>query len=275
MIKLNHIFCLFFFLFLAISASFAQTDAAEADSDMDTHEMEVKTILDSAQISRLRRMGQYVEIVNLYKKAIKTDPENYVLWFQKGIFEQLNKQPSEAKSSYMKAIEFNKSYIPAYAKMALLYKQEKDLNTAIFYYDRAASFETNSARKLQYKLEIIRILLKREEYSKAKVYLLEAVQIAPQDINIHFYLGEVKAAEKDWEGAKKEFLFIVRSDKFDNYMPEKQAKYYYYLGETLLNLGSEEEAKIYWEKSFMVPYAKEIEKRRPKWASEWKTKYGR
>jgi tetratricopeptide (TPR) repeat protein len=273
MTKVNRIFCFLFFLLIAFSTTFGQTDAAEVDSDLDQHEMEVKTILDSAQITRLRRMGQYMEIVSLYKKAIKTDPENYVLWFQKGIFEQLNKQSAEAKSSYMRAIEYNKNYIPAYAKMALLYKQEKDLNTAIFYYDRAASFETNNARKLQYKLEIIRILLKREEFSKAKVYLLEAVQIAPQDINIHYYLGEVKSAEKDWEGAKKEYLFIVRSDKFENYMPEKQAKYYYALGEALLNLGSEEEAKIYWEKSFMVPYAKEIEKRRPKWATEWKLKY--
>lgn len=270
--SLNRILCLFLLLFIAFSSSYGQTDAAEVDSDTELREMEVKTILDSAQISRLRRMGQYMEIVNMYKKAIKTDPENYVLWFQKGIFEQLNKQPSDAKSSYMKAIEFNKGYIPAYAKMALLYKQEKDLNTAIFYYDRAASFETNSARKLQYKLEIIRILLKREEFAKAKVYLLEAVQIAPQDINIHYYLGQVKSEEKDWEGAKKEYLFIVRSDKFDNYMPEKKAKYYYALGESLLNLGNEEEAKIYWEKSYMVPYAKEIEKRRPRWAAEWKAR---
>lgn len=270
--NVNRILGLFFFLFIAFSVSFGQTDAAEVDSDTELREMEVKTILDSAQISRLRRMGQYLEIVNLYKKAIKTDPENYVLWFQKGIFEQLNKQSSEAKSSYMKAIEFNKSYIPAYAKMALLYKQEKDLNTAIFYYDRAASFESNTARKLQYKLEIIRILLKREEFAKAKVYLLEAVQLAPQDINIHFYLGQVKAAEKDWDGARKEYLFIIRSDKFENYMPEKQAKYYYALGEVLLNLGNEDEAKIYWEKSFMIPYSKEIEKKRPRWAGEWRTK---
>jgi len=202
----------------------------------------------------LQKQGKLKEAMGKYDEAVKAEPANYKYYFDKGVCEYKGKEMDWAKESFLKCIEINKDFTPAYSQMAKIAKDQKDYETAASYYEQAVANEKKPDRKVQYELLLVQLLLKQDKIDEAKKHLESARAIDPTNMNLNFYSAELKSAEGNWEQAKAEYTACTESPDFVNLPPVEKAKYYYGLGKSLSKLGDNDGAKKAWEKANFPPY---------------------
>ncbi len=202
----------------------------------------------------MRKQNRCADAIQKYEEAIKLEPTNYKYYFQKGLCEQKEKKLVEAKASFQKSIDNNKEYTPAYAQIAKLYKDEKDMDNTIYYYALAAENEKITGRKVQYELILVNLLLKQNKSFDAKKHWEEAQKIDPTNMKVLYYAGEIKAAEENWTGAKNDYLASTEAPAFGTLSPAEKAQYYYALGLSYYKLNDIDNAKKAWAKANYGPF---------------------
>jgi tetratricopeptide (TPR) repeat protein len=211
------------------------------------------------QAEEMRKQNKCADAINRYEEAIKAEPNNYKYWFQKGLCEQKEKRIDIAKQSFTKSIELNKEFTPAYAQMAKIFKDEKDIENTISFYEQAANNEKQPGRKVQYELILVNLLIKQDKVFDAKRHWEEAQKLDPNNIKVHYYAGEIKAADNDWAGAKEDYLKATEVPEFNALPPAEKAQYYYALGLSYNKLNDLENAKKAWSKASIGPFKQLIE----------------
>ena len=191
----------------------------------------------------LRKQNKCRDAINQYDEAIKLEPANYKYYFQRGKCEYKLKEFNMAKESFKSTVEYKRNFTPAYSLLAKIYKNEKDYANAVYYYEEAARYESNSGRKVQYKLLLVNLLLKEGRISDARNHIEEAKRIDPTNPNILFYNGEILGMQKNWNAARREYERALESERLKAAAPAEKAKYYYGLGVALSNLGDNAGAK--------------------------------
>ena len=202
----------------------------------------------------LRKQNRCSDAIQKYEEAIKLEPTNYKYYFQKGLCEQKDKKLEDAKKSFQKSIDNNREYTPAYAQMAKLFKDEKDIDNTIYYYELAAENERITGRKVQYELILVNLLLKQNKNADAKRHWEEAQKIDPGNMKVLYYAGEIKAAEENWASAKDDYLAATETPSFASISPAEKAQYYYALGLSYYKLNDIDNAKRAWSKANYGPY---------------------
>ncbi len=212
----------------------------------------------------LRKENKCEDAIKQYANAIKQEPTNYKYFFQKGKCEYKIRDYTAAKISFKRTIEFKSDYTAAYSLLAKIYRMEKDYDNAIFYYKEAATFESSSTRKVQYKLLLVNLLLKERRIAEAQKHIKEAQEIDATNPNILFYIAEINGIEGFWERARENYESALASQRLAATPPAEKAKYYYGLGVAYSQLGDHTNAKKAWDKANFGPYkaliAKELEK---------------
>lgn len=206
------------------------------------------------QAEELRKQNKCADAIGKYDEAIKSEPNNYKYYFQKGLCEQKEKRIPDAKASFNKSIELNKEFTSAYAQMAKIYKEEKDIDQTIYYYEQAAQNEKGLGRKSQYELILVNLFLKQDKITDAKAHFGEAQKIDPNNMKVSYYSGEIKMAENDYAGAKEDYAKATESPDFGAMSPAEKAQYYYALGLAYNKLNDIENAKKAWQKAMVGPY---------------------
>lgn len=210
------------------------------------------------EAENLRRQGQFRQAIDQYDNAIRLEPSNFQYYFQKGKCEYQMKDIDAAKASFKRTVEFRHNFTPAYSLLAKIYKDENDIQNAVFYYEEAAKYESDTQRKVQYKLLLINLLLKEGRTSEAKRHITEARAADPSNPSLLYYEAESFLLESNWEMAKQNLEKALSSERLAGANPAELAKYYYSLGLAYFNMGDVATAKRVWAKANFGPYAELI-----------------
>lgn len=206
------------------------------------------------EAENLRKQNNCKDAIDKYNQAIQLEPSNFKYYFQKGKCEYKQRDMEMAKESFKSTVEFKRDFTPAYSLLAKIYKDEKDYDNAIYYYEEAARHESNDGRKVQYKLLLVNLLLKEDRIYDAKKHIDEARAVDPDNPNILYYNAEINAMDKNWDAAARNYERALESDRLKSAPPAEQAKYYYGLGVAYSNIGDNAKARAAWSKANFGPY---------------------
>ena len=143
--------------------------------------------------------------------------------------------------------------------MAKIYKNEKDYDQAVHYYEQAAANERDDRKRIQYKLLLINLLLSENRTSEARRHISEARNMDPNNSRVLYYTAELAAQDQDWQTARRDYELALESESLKNGSPASKAKYYYGLGLAYSKLGDNESARRAWAKANFGPYKKMIQ----------------
>ncbi|MDP5168635.1 MAG: tetratricopeptide repeat protein [Bacteroidia bacterium] len=211
------------------------------------------------QGENFRKQNNCRDAIQKYDEAIRLEPGNYKYYFQRGKCQYTLKDTEAAIQSFKNTVEYQQNFTPAYSLLAKIYKTENDNANAIFYYEQAAKFESNTKRKVQYQLLLVNLLLKEDRVYDAKRHIDEARRIDPDNPNILYYSAEIDLQDGRWDEARIAYEAAINSERLKTAPPAELAKYYYGLGLSLSNLGDAAGAQKAWTKANFGPYRQLIQ----------------
>lgn len=218
------------------------------------------------QLMKSKKYGEAIPYIN---EMIKLEPKNYRWYFEKGVCEEKTKKSTEAKASFNKALEINPKSAESYMHIAMIEIKAKNYDEGAAQLQKAIGVETVPGKKMQYKMMIVDAMVQKGDLGKAKSTLAEVQKVAPDNFKVLYYSGEIKMKEKNWNGAKEDYIKITSSEKFKKMKRGQQAQYNYSLGLCCLEAGDELGAKAAWRKANVGKYGEMIGKKRPEWLVEF------
>ncbi|MFK7972401.1 MAG: tetratricopeptide repeat protein [Bacteroidia bacterium] len=214
------------------------------------------------QAENMRKQNRLAEAVQKYEEAINLENTNYKYYFNKGKAEYQLKDYAAAKESFKQTVNYRPEYTPAYTLLAKLARKENPPNTedAIYYYEQAVKFERSDAKRVQYNMLLVNLLLKENRTYDARRYLEEARRLNPDNPQILYYTAEIAAEEEDWNSARADYERALESDKLRSASDAQKAKYFYGLGLAHSKLGDMENAKRAWAQVKSSQYRRLIQR---------------
>lgn len=195
-----------------------------------------------------------------FQEALKLEPENYKYQFQLGKCYYKLRNYEQAINAFEYTTQLNPNYTAAYSLTAKLYSSNQDWDNAILNYEQAFQYESNTQRRVQYKLLIISMLKKADRTSEMARHIEDAKSVAPDNPEILYLDAKIKNEDGDYQGAKEDLLVAV--EKMGEAPPAKSAKYYYELGYAYNKLNDYDNAQDAWQKANFGPYKKLIARER-------------
>ncbi len=214
------------------------------------------------QAENLRKGKRYREAIAKYEEAIRLENNNYRYFFSRGKCYYAMKEFDLALSSFEETVELRRDFVFAYTLIAKIYRKRGDNENAVYYYDMASKAEGNPDRKVGYKMEAVKLLLRDKKMEEAQRHLSEAKQFAPGDLNILYFDAKISNQNGDYGRARDNML--AATPKVANDPPATSAKYYYELGYAYNKLGNYKGAQQAWEKAYFGPYKPAIDSERSK-----------
>ena len=140
-------------------------------------------------------VGDTEGLKNSLDNAIKSDPQNSVLYFALGTALQSLEQNENAKNAYLKAIELNPDYFDAHNNLASMYIDESNL--LIEKMNKLGN--SSSAQKKYSSLKKKRDAL----YNQVIPHLEECVRLEPDNITMLNYLKKMYYSVGDVKNTKR------------------------------------------------------------------------
>ncbi len=188
-----------------------------------------KAMVHLSRADNFLKQRNYQGAILEYDNAIRLEPNNYQFWVMKAQVYMTNKDVRNSIKCFEKVIELKDDYARAYVSLHKLYMQEKNIDKAITALDEACQYESDQKLKATYRNEIIKILYKEEQFSKAGKHIQDLLALSPESPNALYYSAKYNNVMSNYEGAIKNIQDILTiigtSDE-----PEKTAKFYYELG---------------------------------------------
>ena len=128
---------------------------------------------------------QYPETINPFKRAVELNPNNEGNWCILGYSYNKNGQHSEAEECYKKAIELNPNNADNWDSLAGFYNDIKEYNKTIETYKRAIELNPNGDYNWYFNLSFYY----EGELNKAIEVLKRAVELNPNSDNNWYWLG--------------------------------------------------------------------------------------
>lgn len=144
-----------------------------------------------------------------FNQAIQLEGTNYVYYARKGIVLMKMKKLDEAATAFRGALQQNPQWTSAYVQLAKIALGKKDYNGAIQELNQAFNVEQDKAKKLQYKLLVVKLLTKQNRPQEAMTQLQQAKSVAPGDMRVLKAEGEILLELKQYAQAKQAFQAAV------------------------------------------------------------------
>ncbi len=211
-----------------------------------------------------RKNKQFIEAVQKYDEAIKLEPANARYYYKKG-YCQIRQNPPNvdgAIESFNQATNNKKDYSEAYAALGRIYYNDKlgkkDISRAIQNFNSAFQYEQDNNKKVNYKLMVVKILMKEGRFSEARGELQQAKSLTPDDPNILLYEGQIAGGLGNWSEALSVYSRAVERVKG---LPATETdKYYFALGEAQWRTGDTKSAEESWKQVQSPNYQNKIKK---------------
>lgn len=122
--------------------------------------------------------GKYEEAIECFKTVIqdKSYPEPQFAYFNLGKVKRLQGRPDEAIAAYTVTTQIDPKFFRAYIAMGEIYKERKDWDKMLHYYQKA---EPNYGNDVNVLFNIGYALFRLKEYERAKSYLAQVSILFP------------------------------------------------------------------------------------------------
>lgn len=137
------------------------------------------------QAVQLHQQGKMEEALSLYQKVLRLNERHFEALANQALIYKKKGQLREAIASYEKAFGL-KADPELLSTIGLLYRQDENMEAAVACWEKALTLDSRNAEAL---LQIGRVLLEKQEFSKAEEYLLLARQAVPNNMAPHQWLG--------------------------------------------------------------------------------------
>ncbi len=211
-----------------------------------------------------RKSKQFIEAVQKYDEAIKLEPSNARYYYKKGYCQIRQNPPSidGAIESFNLATTNKKDYSEAYAALGRIYYNDKlgkkDISRAIQNFNSAFQYEQDNNKKVNYKLMVVKILMKEGRFSEARGELQQAKSLTPDDPNILLYEGQIAGGLGNWGEALNVYQKAV--DRVKGLPATETDKYYFALGEAQWRTGDTKSAEETWKQVQSPNFQNKIKK---------------
>jgi len=111
-------------------------------------------------VNKLHNAKNYSEVVTIYNLLDNDDLDSIDIWFEFAFSLKKQNQSEKSKYAYEKAIKSNPNSSAALNNLGVIYEENNDLEKAIYYFEKARSFE--STEEL-YKRNLTRVTRLNEE----------------------------------------------------------------------------------------------------------------
>ena len=175
------------------------------------------------------------------KKSEKVIPQIY---YAKGSSEYKSKDYDAAIASLDKACELNPKYAKPYLIKATIYKSQGDVDNMLAACDKAIEVGTSSndkktvasAKKLAKNAMFNNAIgsIEAKNWAEAESNLKSSIKYGNESPDVHYQLGKVYIAQKNWDPAVASLNSAIQADQGD---VAAKAKYHYELGNAFVGKG--------------------------------------
>ncbi|MFZ5933038.1 MAG: tetratricopeptide repeat protein [Patescibacteria group bacterium] len=145
----------------------------------------------------IKRNFMWGNPITFFKQILKYDPSNYKIHLELGVEYVTLGNTEEAVREFNTSITLNPFPPNAYFNLGLLYKNNKDYENAIKYFEIAANKNFVTAYT-----ELASIYAGRKDYNKALGYLYRLSSILPNSWKVYSQMGDVFFLKGDYENAE-------------------------------------------------------------------------
>lgn len=209
-----------------------------------------------------RKAKHYSQAVASYKKAYKAEPTNPTFLIQLGRCYYILKEYDNAIYCFEKAVKLAPGQTNLYDAIAKMYLKKNRLQKAVKYFDLAAS-HSKGRKRIDYKVQIAKLLFGKSLYKEAEPHLKEAVRLAPNDPEVLFLAGKFFNLYGEYTEAEK--LMRKAVERLEGAGEKETAKFYYQLGYALYKTEQYEEAGKYLAQANYGPYRNFVMKMTPEY----------
>jgi len=185
--------------------------------------------------------------IDEYNKAIAADPANPEYVFRKGNTYILLKDQDNAIQCFQKTVSLRQDHIGALTRLAKLYAIKNKTNEAIAAYDNAFKFETVPKDKVEYKINIVKLLYKENRFKEAGPHIADALSADPNNLNALYYNGKLGNETKKYDEAVASMT--KATGLLTSAEPKDAVRYYFELGKAQYYLGKYSEANAAFVKA--------------------------
>lgn len=152
--------------------------------------------------------------VSEYEMHLSNNPEDASAMVKLGLvfLQKPYNDPSKTITLGLKALEINKSYLPALKLLSTAYFMGNDHNNAKNYILKTLELSPNDSELLGYMAEIS---FNDKDYSSAKSYGQKAFRINSNNLRALRILGEIAYTEKDYQKAAQYLENVIRLKRND------------------------------------------------------------
>lgn len=212
----------------------------------------------------LRKKKSYVEALDQFDKAVLADPKNYRYIYWKGNTHLMLNDHTRAIAALETCIKMKDDHVPAYVGLAECYKHQKDVQKVVDNFNHAFVYESDSEKKIEYKIQAIKYLIVIEDFVLAKQQLNALKKFNPEVFNnIDILYQEARVSNKmgDYNTAKVNMLAATKMVKSPAI--KDVAKYYFELGFAFYKTHQYDNATEAWKKADYGIYRKWIAEHDP------------
>lgn len=116
------------------AASFEGIKSNQREENLTELQKQARTY--RSQGLKMQDIGDLNGAMSLYQKAVELDPAYAIAYNDLGIIYEAKGSIDLAEQSYLKCIKIDPMYLSAYSNLALLYENKRDLEKAVFYWEK-------------------------------------------------------------------------------------------------------------------------------------------
>ncbi|MCS7004057.1 MAG: tetratricopeptide repeat protein [Cytophagales bacterium] len=181
-----------------------------------------------ANAEQLRKSNDLIRAIDEYDRALKIAPDDIRCHFMKGMCYFSLKDYDNAINSFTRVTTIKPEHVQAYTMLAKCYHEKDLFNKELESYDLAFKYDSDPAKKLQYKLQDANLAIQKEKYDIALKYVQDAKQLDPENLQVLYYEGLVYNKLKRYHDAKA--ILTKAIALLPSKEPKVIAKYYFELG---------------------------------------------
>ena len=205
---------------------------------------------------KLSRMQQYSAAIKEFELAISISDTSSKVYYYKGLCYFSMRKAKQAIPSFEKAVELQPGYIDALSKLLVCYKREKNLEKTIYTYDRLAEAVPKKEKKLAAKTSVVRLLLGEDKFDSADLYIDQALQIAPENVELLMMKGRMLNLQENYEVAESTLKGAIA--KFEGRDVKLATQLNYELGIALHNQEKYQESSAAFRNASYGPYKAKV-----------------
>ena len=155
-----------------------------------------------------QRLGNLADALSFYQKAVAIYPDFAVVYNDIGVVYEGMGTPEQAEENYLKSIKIDPNYASAYTNLALFYEGQRNLDKAVFYWNKRAAIGDPLdpwTQKAVNRLSDIRVSLSDRPFSDQREKdVLSLMQNVVED-KTEFDQSDKALAQEHFKKAKQSF----------------------------------------------------------------------